>query len=158
MTDTRPDPTRVVADVDVLAADLLVGGVARRALDCLRSHSWTTLVASDSLLDEAQGIVAGLADTDLAGAWRTRIDDTRRPVNHPPGDHPAVASALNGNAAHVLSFDDRLTSAAAGTALRGYGDVSVKHPDAFLTQFDPDRLYPALFDEPYPGPDRDPRA
>jgi hypothetical protein len=37
MTDA--DPTRVVADADVLAADLLVGGVARDALDHVRAHS-----------------------------------------------------------------------------------------------------------------------
>ncbi|RLM83478.1 hypothetical protein D3D02_18005, partial [Halobellus sp. Atlit-38R] len=39
----EPSPARVVADADALAADLLLGGAAREALDALRSHAWTTL-------------------------------------------------------------------------------------------------------------------
>lgn len=152
----EPDPARVVADADVLAADLLVGGAARAALDHVRRHDWATLVASDRLLDEAQAIVAGLADENLATDWRERVGADADRVEHPSGDHPALASAYRGNAAHVLSFDPVMTSARAGAALSRAG-VSVKRPDAFDHLFDPDALYRTLFEEPYPGPDRDPR-
>lgn len=157
MTD-RPDPACVVADADVLAADLLSGGAAREALDLLRAHSWTTLVASDALLADAQAVVATLADDDLAGAWRERVDDLRVRVEHPPEDHPALASAAAGDAAHVLSFDDGLRAAKTGTALRPYVDVSVKHPRGFARLFDPAKLYPTVVGGEYPGPDRDPRS
>ena len=54
------DPTWVVADADVLAADLLCGEAAenpaRTALDHVRRHSWMSLVASDPLLDDAQAV------------------------------------------------------------------------------------------------------
>ena len=73
MSET-PDPTRVVADADVLAADLLVGGNARAALDHLRRHSWTTLVASDALLDDTETVVAALATAELATAHRDRLE------------------------------------------------------------------------------------
>jgi len=75
-----------------------------------------------------------------------------------PGDHPALASAHAGEAAHLLSFDERLRSAKTGATLRKYVDVSVKHPRAFARLFDPERLYPEVADGEYPGPDRDPRA
>lgn len=152
MSERDPDPTRVVADADVLVADLLVGGAARDALDHVRRHDWMALVASEPLLNEAQAIVAGLADEDLASDWRERVRADAEPVEHPPGDHPALASAYRGSAAHVLSFDPVMTSARAGAALKRAG-VSVKRPDAFARVFDPEELYPALFDEPYPGPD-----
>lgn len=152
-----PNPARVVADADVLAADLLVEGPAREALDHVRRHDWVTLVASEQLLDEAQAIVAGLADGGLAMDWRERACADADRVEHPPGDHPALASAYRGDAAHVLSLDPVMTSARAGAALKRAG-VSVKRPDAFARLFDPAALYPALFDEPYPGPDRDPRG
>ncbi|WP_459194599.1 DUF7384 family protein [Halosimplex sp. J119] len=155
---TEPSPARVVADADVLAADLLVGGDAREALDRLRSHSWTALVASDPLLDDAEAVIAGLADPDLAADWRDRIEALREPVEHPAGDHPALASALHGGAMHVLTFDEDLQSAAAGAAVRGRVETSVKHPKAFATLFDPESLYEAVEDGEYPGPDRDPRA
>lgn len=158
MTTDRPDPTRVVADADVLAADLLVGGAARTALDRVRSHTWATLVASDALLDEARAVIARLAEDALARHWRERIAVARRPVDHPPGDHPALASAHHGGAAHLLTFDEGLASVEAGAAIRPHVDVSVRHPDAFVSVFDPERLYPAVFDAPYPGPDADPRG
>ncbi|MFB6354291.1 MAG: hypothetical protein ABEJ92_09415, partial [Halobacteriales archaeon] len=60
---------RVVADADVLAADLLCGGSAREALDLVRAHDWVTLVASEPLLDDAATVVADLADGDLADDW-----------------------------------------------------------------------------------------
>jgi len=64
----EPSPARVVADADVLAADLLCGpdSDARAAIDHLRRHSWVTLVASDHLLDDASAVIADLAND----TWR----------------------------------------------------------------------------------------
>jgi predicted nucleic acid-binding protein len=149
---------RVVADADVLAADLLVGGDARAALDIVREHSWMELVASDQLCAEAQAIIELLADPNLAAAWREKVDAERIAVDHPDGDHPALASAYRGNAAHVLSYDDRLTSAQAGVSLQSHLRVSVRTPDAFVAVVDPAGLYEATVGESYPGPDRDPRT
>ncbi|GAB3420196.1 hypothetical protein GCM10027435_22440 [Haloparvum alkalitolerans] len=156
----EPTPARVVADADVLAADLLVGGSARAALEALWRHSWTTLVASDALLDDAESVVADLADpadASLAADWRAAVADWREPVVHPPDDHPALGSAYRGGAMHVLSLDDRLTSAGAGAALRDRVPVSVREPRAFAAVFDAARLYPEVRDGDYPGPDRAPR-
>jgi len=155
---TEASPARIVADADVLAADLLVGGDARDALDLVRAHSWVTLVASDALLDDAESVIADLADADLAAEWREHVEALREPVDHPAGDHPALASALHGGAMHVLSFDESLASAAAGAAIRGRVETSVRSPRAFATVFDPESLYEAVEDGEYPGPDRDPRA
>lgn len=157
--DDRPEPSpeRVVADADVLAADLLVGGATREALDELRRHSWTTLVASDALLDDAAAVITAFSDASLASDWYAAMVDWRVPVEHPPGDHPALASAYQGGAMHVLSLDEQLTSAAAGTTLKGRVEMSVRTPRAFATVFDAERLYPSVVDGEYPGPDRDPR-
>jgi predicted nucleic acid-binding protein len=152
-----PTPARVVADADVLAADLLVGGDARRALDHLREHSWTTLVASDPLLDDADAVVAELATPSLAADWRERVERWRERVDQPPGDHPALASAYHGGAMHVLTFDERWLSARTGAAVRGRVETSFKHPRAFATLFDPASLYREVVGGAYPGPDRDPR-
>ncbi|WP_324664818.1 DUF7384 family protein [Haloarcula sediminis] len=151
-------PARVVADADVLAADLLCGGDARRALDHVRRHSWVRLVASDRLLDDAEAIIADQADSDLAADWRERIERERESVDHPAGDHPALASAYRGEAAHVLSYDETLRSAKTGVALNEHMDVSVRTPDAFAALFDPEALYELVEGGAYPGPDRDPRA
>jgi hypothetical protein len=156
--EPEPSPARVVADADVLAADLLVGGDARDALDGVRAHSWTTLVASDPLLADAAAVVTVLGGPELAADWRARADRLCERVDHPPGDHPALASAYRGGAMHVLSFDDRLRSAGTGAAIREHVETSVKHPGAFAHLFDPASLYAAVEDSPYPGPDRDPRA
>ena len=153
----RPNPARVVADVDVLAADLLVGGDAREALDHVRRHSWVDLVASDRLLEGTERLVATLADADLAAAHRERLEAERVPVDHPEGDHPALASAYRGGAAHLLSYDDALGSASAGLSLQPRVSVSIRSPDAFATLFDPESLYEAVEGGAYPGPDRDPR-
>jgi hypothetical protein len=155
----EPSPARVVADADVLAADLLVGGPARDALDRLRAHSWTTLVASDALLADAEAVVAALAapDPDLAADWRARVAGWRESVAHPSGDHPGLASAYRGGAMHLLSFDERLTSARAGAGIRGRVPLSVRRPDAFAAVFDADSLYRTVVGGPYPGPDRDAR-
>ena len=152
-----PSPARVVADADVLAADLLVGGDARDALDALRRHSWTTLVASDALLADAEAVIASLADASLATDWRAKLESWRAAVDHPVGDHPALASAYHGGAMHVISFDETLTGPAAAAGLRGRLPVSVRDPRAFATVFDAERLYPEIEDGEYPGPDRDPR-
>ncbi|PSQ14449.1 hypothetical protein BRC99_02940 [Halobacteriales archaeon QS_7_69_60] len=133
------DPTRVVADADVLAADLLVGGAAREALDVVRRHSWLELVATEELLAEATAVVAGLADADLADDWRAAAGALADVVEQPPDDHPALAAAYRGDAAQLLSFDDRLG-------------------DAFVAVFDPAAAYEHAVGESYPGPDRDPRA
>jgi hypothetical protein len=153
-----PDPARVVADADVLAADLLVGGAARDALEAIWRHEWVTLVASDPLLADAAAVIERLADASLAADWRAAVDGWRRRVEQSPGDHPAVASAAAGEAAHLLSFDERLGSAATGASLRPYVDTSVKHPRAFARLFDPERLHPVVVGGPYPGPDRPPRG
>lgn len=157
MTDPSPNPARVVADADVLAADLFVGGPAREALDHVRRHSWVELIASDDLLDDAEAVVAELADADLAAAHREKLADLRVRVEHPPGDHPAIASAYRGDAAHLLSFDEDLRAAKTGATLRKRVDTSVKHPRGFARIFDPERVYPEVRDGDYPGPDRDPR-
>lgn len=153
-----PDPTRIVADADVLAADLLVGGDARRALDSVREHSWLTLVASDPLLDDAEATIAELADASLAADWRDRVEGWRFRVEQEPGDHPGLASAYESGAAHLLSFDERLTSATGGANLRKHVDVSVRTPTAFAAVFRAERLWPEVGEGEYPGPDRDPRA
>jgi hypothetical protein len=164
----RPSPASVVADADVLAADLLCGGpadadpaAARAALDHLRAHSWTTLVATGPLLDDAEAVISDLADTDLAADWRGHIADWAVVVEQTPGDHPALAAAHGGPAAHILTFDESLASAGAGANLRKHLDVSVRHPRAFARVFDAAALWAAVHDadpDDYPGPDRDPRA
>lgn len=158
--DDRPEPgpARIVADADVLAADLLVGGPAREALDHARRHSWVALVASDPLLDDAEAGIAALASDSLAAEWRDRIEAERERATHPAGDHPALASALHGGAMHVLTTDEGLQSAAAGAAVRSRVETSVKSPDAFARLFDPASLYAAVEGGEYPGPDREPRA
>ncbi|GAA0520673.1 hypothetical protein SAMN04488066_12112 [Halorubrum aquaticum] len=155
--DPEPSPARVVADADVLAADLLVGGPARDALDFLREHAWTMLVASDALLDDAEAVVASLADPELAGDWRDRVAAWREPVTHPEGDHPALASAYHGGAMQVISLDPALTSPGAAAALNDRMSVSVREPRAFASVFSPERLYPEVVGGEYPGPDRDAR-
>ena len=153
----RPNPARVVADADVLAADLLVGGAAREALDHVRSHSWVELIASDALLDDVEAVVAEHADADLAADHRARLDAERLRVDQPDGDHPALASAYRGEAAHLLSYDEELGSPAAGLTLQPRVRVSIRPPEAFARLFDPESLYEAVVGGTYPGPDRDPR-
>jgi predicted nucleic acid-binding protein len=155
---TETNPARVVADADVLAADLLVGDSSRDALDHVRRHSWVELVASDPLLADAEAVIAVCADADLAADWREKIESERVAVEHPPEDHPALASAYRGNAAHLLTFDERLTSARANQTLGQRLTLSVRSPDAFAALFDPESLYESIHDDPYPGPDWDPRA
>ena len=154
----RPNPARVVADADVLAADLLVGGFPREALDHVRRHSWVELVASEPLLEDTETLVATLADDALARDHRERLAADTVRVEHPPDDHPALASAYRGEAAHLLSYDERLQSAKAGLTLQPRVRVSVRTPDAFARLFDAESLYQEVEEGNYPGPDRDPRA
>ncbi|OVE85349.1 DUF7384 family protein [Natronolimnobius baerhuensis] len=154
----QPNPARVVADAAVLAEDLFVDGDARAALDHVRRHDWVELVASDHLLERTEQLVATLADEDLAAAHRERLEAERVAVEHPPEDHPALASAYRGEAAHLLSDDEHLNSAKAGLSMQPRLSVSVRPPDAFTLLFDPESLYEAVEGGAYPGPDRDPRA
>ncbi len=155
--DVEPSPARVVADADVLAADLLVGGAARDALDVLREHSWTTLVASDPLLDDVEAVVASVADSPLAADWRAKLATWCEPVTHPAGDHPALASAYHGGAMQVISMDPALTGPGAAAGLRDRMPVSVREPQAFAAVFSPERLHPEAVGGEYPGPDREAR-
>ena len=157
-TPPEASPTRVVADADVLAADLLVGGDSRRALDRIREHSWMTLVASDPLLDDAEAVVSDVADPTLAADWRAKAETLREPVDHRRGNHPALASAKAGGAMHVLSLDDRMLAPGTAAAVRSRVETSVKHPEAFAALFDAESLYREAGEGEYPGPDRDPRA
>jgi len=152
------DPTRVVADADVLAADLLVGGAAREALDRVREHSWLALVASDPLLADARAVIERLADGALAADWADRAREARTVVEHPAGDHPGLASAYRGGAAHLLSFDGRLRTARAGLSVQPHLALSVREPAAFTAVFDAAGLYESVVGAEYPGPDRDPRG
>lgn len=151
-------PTRIVADADVLAADVFIDGPARAAIDIVRRHSWLSLVASDVLIDDAAAVVTELGDADLAAAWRDLIEPLRVRVDQPPGDHPALASALEGNAGHVLTLDPDLHGVSGNLALQNVLAVSVRTPTSFVSVFDPDGLFEATHEGPYPGPDRDPRA
>ena len=153
----EPDPTRVVADADVLAADLLVGGSAREVMDVVRSHSWLDVVATEPLLEEAAGAVESLAGRALADDWRTKMDELAVVVEQPPDDRPALAAAYRGDAAQLVTFDERLRSAEAGASLRGLIEVSVRSPEAFLAVVDPATIYELTFGGAYPGPDRKPR-
>ena len=153
-----PGHARVVADADVLAADLLVGGGAREALDVVRRHSWLELVVTEPLLTDAEAVISRLGDAELAEEWRRLLEERAVVVDQPAGDHPALAAAYRGEAAHLLSLDGRLRSPGAGATLRDIMDVSIRSPDAFVSVFDPVAVYELLFEEAYPGPDRDPRA
>ena len=155
---TNPDPARVVADADVLAADLFVDGHARAALDMVRSHSWLTLVATPALLDETEHLIDTLADTALAKAWRRNIDEQVTMVTPMVGGHPALVAAGAGKAATLLSLDPHLQSATAGATIRPNIATSIKSPKAFVTMTDPASLYEAVVGGDYPGPDRDPRG
>jgi hypothetical protein len=156
-SDDGPNHTRIVADADVLAADLLVGETAREALDHVRRHSWLELVVTGPLLDDAESVITDLADGALAADWRAKIEREATVVEQSEGDHPAVAAAYQGGALHLVTLNDRLQSAAAGANLKQHMDVSVRSPDAFARMFDPEGVYEFVFEEAYPGPDRDPR-
>ncbi|MFB6112585.1 MAG: hypothetical protein ABEJ58_00620 [Halodesulfurarchaeum sp.] len=149
---------RFAADADVLAADLLVGGPSREALDLARGHDWIELVASERVLADAGAIIETLAADSLAAAWRDRIQDVVVLVSHPSDDHPGLASAVAGDARHLLTLDDHLASASANVALADSVALSVRRPESFLSVFDVESMYDVVVGGTYPGPDRDPRA
>lgn len=157
VSEQSPDPTHVVADSDVLAADLLVGDSSREALDMVRDHSWLDLIATEKLLDDAEAIIRTLSDSGLASEWRSAVAVLVRIVEQPPEDHPALAAAYHGDAPHIISLDTGLTGVEAGASLQGRLDVSVRSPDAFVSVVDPATIYELVFEDDYPGPDRDPR-
>lgn len=157
-TDEEAGFTRIVADSDVLAADLLVGGASRAALDTIRIHSWLELIATEPLLSDAQAVIGTLTNQSLASEWRTLIEELATTVGQPPEDHPALAAAYRGDAMHLISFDERMQSPAAGANLQDAMAVSVRSPDAFVAVFDPEAAYEATYESPYPGPDREPHA
>lgn len=154
MSGETANPARIVAGADVLAADLLVGGAAREALDHVRRHSWVDLLASDQILDDAAGVVQTLADEQLAADWRALAARERVSVSHPDGDHPGLATAYRGEAAHLLTFDPDLASASTNLSVQPYAALSIRPPGAFARLFDPESLYESLHDDSYPGPDR----
>ncbi len=147
---------RVVADADVLAADLFLDASARSALDLIRSHSWITLLASDILIDQTTILIDQLSSSTLADHWAHKIRQHTTIVDHPTSDHPALATAIRGNTAHVLSHNPKLTSAKTGAALQSHGPTSVKSPEAFVRLFNPKTAYEHITGTEYPGPDRPP--
>lgn len=152
------EPVVVAADADVLAADLLVGGETREALDHVRRHSWIELAATDPLLADAAAVITALADEHLATAWRERIEKECRLVDQPTDDHPGLAAAYQSDAEHLLTFDDTLTATRTNQTLQPHATLSIRPPDSFARLFDPEPLYEDRFGEPYPGPDCDPRS
>lgn len=155
MSDRDADPTRIVADADVLAADVFLDGPARAVLDEVRRHSWLTLVASERLLADAEAVIAALGDETLADEWRECIERECVTVEQPAGDHPGLAAAYVGGAAHLLTYDEDLTSVSANLGLQSRTAVSIRPPDAFVRLFDAASLYESVFEDAYPGPDRD---
>ncbi len=155
-TDTL-DYSRIAVDADVLATDLLVGGSAREALDSIRRHSWLDAVLTEQTLDDAEGVIATLTTGEFAAAWRAKVEPWAILVDQPDRDHPGLAAAYRGKAAHLLSMDTELVTPEAGVTLREAMDVSIRTPNAFVSVFDPAAAYALLFDDEYPGPDQDPR-
>lgn len=153
-----PDPTTIAADADVLAADVFLDGPAREVLDAVRAHDWLTLVATPQLLDDAEDVIHALGDEALARDWRAKVENIVDLVDQPDGDHPALAAASHGDAAHLVTTDGRLTTMQTNATLKPRLETSIKTPDALARLLDPQSLYDALHDQPYPGPDHDPRA
>lgn len=154
---TASDPARFVADADVLAADLLIGGEARTVLDLARAHEWVTLVASEALLEDAAAVIESLGNAGLAADWRGQITELAEIVSHPPDDHPGLASAIAGEARHLLTFDPGLLSPSTNVSLRERVAISIRHPDAFALLFEPESMYETVEGGSYPGRDSDPR-
>ena len=148
-----PDPARVVADADVLAADLFIDGASRDALDLLRSHSWLELVVTEALIEDTKVLISDLAESGLADDWERWVRTCGTVFEPSIGGHSALVAAHAGNAATVLSLDDRLLSAQAGVAIRPHVTTSIKSPTAFCKLVDPSSLYETLFADSYPGPD-----
>ena len=150
-------PEAVVADVDVLVADLFVDGHSRDALDHVRRHSWVDLVASEPLLATVRAVVTNLGTPELADDWDERARRACHIVDHPAEDTPALASAYRSGAHHLLTFDGALAATETNLGIQPHMDLSIRPPDAFARLFDPAGMYEHLFEKSYSGPDRDPR-
>lgn len=131
MTD-RPDPMRVVADVDVLAADVFLDGSARAAVSLIRESPDLTLVVTDDLLTEARDLIADFTDDSVAAAWERCARTDFHVVDPSSSGHPALVAAEAGDAATVLTHDEQFQTASAGVAIRTYVETSVKSPEAFV--------------------------
>ena len=132
---SRPT-VRVVVDSEVLAEDAKGEKSAKVAMEIIRECQWIVLVASIPLLDEAQKMVEMELGMELAKKWRVSTESVCEIVDHPKRDHPALASAYMGNAQHIISRDQRLTSVKAGVAIRAKVETSVKKPEAFVNLFE----------------------
>jgi hypothetical protein len=151
-------PEAVVADTDVLVADLFLNGHSRTALDHVRGHSWVDLVASEPLLATARAVVADLGTADLADDWYERAWRMCHIVEHPAEDTPALASAYRSGAHHLLTVDGTMAATETNLGVQPHMDLSIRPPDAFARLFDPEGVYEHLFESAYPGPDCDPRG
>ncbi len=127
---------RVVVDSEVLAESAKGEKSAKMSMEIIRKCQWIVLVASTPLLDEAQKKVEMELGMELGKKWRVDTEDVCEIVDHPEGDHPALASAYVGNAQHIISRDENLTSAKAGVNIRTKIETSVKKPDAFVNLFE----------------------
>ncbi|MFB6186889.1 MAG: hypothetical protein ABEI86_08495 [Halobacteriaceae archaeon] len=154
---TQPDKTTFVIDSDVLIADLLIDGKARQALDLLRSHSWITVSISPELITECTTVLAEFIDDAVVNAWEEKITTFGNCVTPTATGNRALACAKEADAAHVITYDQRLLGVKAGVNMKPYVETSVKTPDSFLSIFEPEQLYEAVYDSPYEGPDQDPR-
>ncbi|MFB6186470.1 MAG: hypothetical protein ABEI06_00840 [Halobacteriaceae archaeon] len=154
---TQPDKTTFVIDSDVLIADLLIDGKARKALDLLRSHSWITVIISPELIRECTTVLAEFIDDSVVSAWKEKITTFGKCVTPTATGNKALACAKEANAAHVLTYDQRLLGVKAGVNIKPHVETSVKTPTSFLSIFEPKQLYEAVYDSSYEGPDQDPR-
>ena len=81
-----------------------------------------------------------------------------------PLDPAGLQAAPDGTPATEDFLPGLLLPCAVGEAIWSYllavdaGAVEGALPSRIAGLFDPERVYPAVFDEPYPGPDRDPRG
>lgn len=150
---------RIVVDVDVLAADLLCGGLPRECIDIIRSHSWLELVVTEQLLEETQTVISRLTESSLADAWSRKMDDWDQVhiVDQPPDDYPALAAAYQGQVPHLVSMNERLQSIQAGMELQSRLTVSIRSPAAFVQVYDPGAIYGLIYEDEYEGPDQDAR-
>ncbi len=135
-----PDPTCIVADVDVLAADLFIDGFAREALSMIRETPALSLVLTDTLIDQTVAVIEHFGDTELADTWEHRVRTDFETVEPVLAGHPGLVAAAAASAGTLLSHDERLQRARAGVAIRARVATSVKSPRAFVSIVDPSTL------------------
>ena len=126
---------RVVIDSGVLVEDAKGKESSREVMDIVRGNAWIIFIASLPLLDVAQKNIEINLGEIMAQKWREDIERICEIVDHAEGDHPALASAYVGNAQHIISLDERLTSAKGGVSIRARVETSVKKPEAFVKLF-----------------------